>query len=395
MLIKKKIINYSRQNISKSDLKAVKDVLVSDYLTQGPKVKEFEKKISNFCKVPFAVACNSATSALHIACKGLNLQKNDIVWTNPISFVASANCALYCGAKIEYVDIDLRTFNITFDALKNKIIKTPKSKLPKILITVDYAGFPCDSDKIYELAKKYKIKIIQDASHSLGAKYKHSMVGSCKYSDVTVFSFHPAKIITTGEGGVATTRNKKIFEIMQMYRTHGITKNSKFFKNKKINKRWYFEQQFLGFNYRMNDIEAALGISQLKNIKYNLSYRFTLAKKYRKELKKNLDFIKFSKVVKGSYHLFPIIVDRKKTGISRDALFKYLEKKNIYCQIHYIPIFEHPYHKISNRLKKKLYPNSLHFYSKVMSIPMYYGLKNHEQSYIIRTINEKLIKHEN
>ena len=214
MYVPKKTINYSKQNINFSDLNAIKEVLFSDFLTQGPKVNEFEKKINKFCNASFSVACNSATSALHIACKALGLKKNDIVWTNPISFVASANCALYCGAKVDYIDISLDTFNVSFENFKKKILITKKNKLPKILILVDYGGFPCDLDKIYKLAKKNNIYVIQDSSHALGAKYKNYKIGDCKFSDITVFSFHPVKIITTGEGGVATTKNYNLFKKM-------------------------------------------------------------------------------------------------------------------------------------------------------------------------------------
>ena len=199
-------------------------------MTPGPKVDEFEKKINKFCHSTYSVACNSATSALHIACLAMGLKKNDIVWTNPISFVASANCALYCGAKIDYVDINLDVFNVDFINFKEKLSATKKNKLPKILILVDYGGFPSDLDKIYKLKKKKNIMVIQDSSHSFGAKYKNTIIGDCKYSDITVFSFHPVKIITTGEGGVATTKNFKLFKKMQMYRSHGITKEKNILK---------------------------------------------------------------------------------------------------------------------------------------------------------------------
>ncbi len=389
MFIPKKEINYSKQNINTSDLKEIKKVLFSDYLTQGPKVQQFEKKINIYCKSKYSVACNSATSALHIACKAIGLKKNDLVWTNPISFVASANCALYCGAKVDYVDIDLDRFNITFENFKKKIEKAKKIKLPKLLIIVDYGGFPCDLDKIYKLAKKNKINVIQDSSHAFGAKYKKTKVGSCAYSDITVFSFHPVKIITTGEGGIATTNNLDFFKKMQLYRTHGITKDPKLFK-KKIKKSWYFEQKLLGFNYRMNDIEASLGISQLKRIKLNLSSRKKIAKNYFKLLDKKVLTIKTEKHVESSFHLFPILVDKNKTNISRDELMDYLRKKKINCQLHYIPIFEHPFHKISSKKKYDLYPNTMKFYKNAMSLPMYFGLKQDEQKYVIKTINRKI-----
>ena len=233
MQLPKKIINYSKQNIFKSDIDSVSSVLRSNFLTQGPKVEKFEKKISEFCKSKFAVACNSATSALHLACLALGLKKDDIVWTNPISFVASANCAVYCGAKVDYIDIDIKKFNITFDNFNKKLLEAKKKKkLPKILILVDYAGFPCDLDKIYKVARQNKIFIIQDSSHSFGARFKKNTVGNCKYSDITVFSFHPVKIITTGEGGIATTNNLVLYDKMMKLRTHGIVRNYREFKKK-------------------------------------------------------------------------------------------------------------------------------------------------------------------
>ena len=389
MLFLKNPINYSRQNINKNDIKKVKNVLESDFLTQGPKVEEFENEINKFCKSRYSVACNSATSGLHIACLALGLKKNDIVWTNPVSFVASANCALYCGAKVDYVDIDLNTFNITFENFKKKLIKTKKKNFPKILILVDYGGFPCDLDKIYKLAKKNNIYVIQDSSHSLGAKYKNSKVGDCKFSDITVFSFHPVKIITTGEGGVATTKSKKLFNYMQMFRTHGITKDSKFFK--KANKNtWYFEQQVLGYNYRMNDIEASLGISQLKRINKNLAERKKLAFNYNKNLNPKIKKINIKKFVKSSYHLYPVLIEKEKIGFSRDDLLKYLKKNNIHCQLHYIPIFEHPFHSINKKKKFAYFPNTMKFYECAISLPMYYGLKMNEQRFVIEKINKRI-----
>ena len=389
MLFLKNPINYSRQNINKNDIKKVKNVLESDFLTQGPKVEEFENEINKFCKSRYSVACNSATSALHIACLALGLKRNDIVWTNPVSFVASANCALYCGAKVDYVDIDLNTFNITFENFKKKLIKTKKKNFPKILILVDYGGFPCDLDKIYKLARKNNIYVIQDSSHSLGAEYKNSKVGDCKFSDITVFSFHPVKIITTGEGGVATTKSKKLFNYMQMFRTHGITKDSKFFK--KANKNtWYFEQQVLGYNYRMNDIEASLGISQLKRINKNLAERKKLAFNYNKNLNPKIKKINIKKFVKSSYHLYPVLIEKEKIGFSRDDLLKYLKKNNIHCQLHYIPIFEHPFHSINKKKKFAYFPNTMKFYECAISLPMYYGLKMNEQRFVIEKINKRI-----
>ena len=279
------MIPYSRQQISQIDVKNVIRVLKSKLITQGKKVEEFENKLANFCKSKFAVTTNSATSALHISCISLGLSKNDYLWTVPNTFVASSNCALYCGAKVDFVDIDPITNNISIHELKRKLkISKLKNKLPKILVVVHFGGHPCNLKEIKNLSKKYKFKIIEDASHALGAKYKNEKIGSCKYSDVTVFSFHPVKSITTAEGGSALTNNKKLYENMSMLRTHGITKDKKKFKNKKNSDPWYFEQQLLGFNYRMNEIEAALGISQLKSLNSFIKKRNKIAKIYDKHL---------------------------------------------------------------------------------------------------------------
>ena len=390
MQLPKKIINYSKQNIFKSDIDSVSSVLRSNFLTQGPKVEKFEKKISEFCKSRFAVACNSATSALHLACLALGLKKDDIVWTNPISFVASANCAVYCGAKVDYIDIDIKKFNITFDNFNKKLLEAKKKKkLPKILILVDYAGFPCDLDKIYKVARQNKIFIIQDSSHSFGARFKNNTVGNCKYSDITVFSFHPVKIITTGEGGIATTNNLVLYDKMMKLRTHGIVRNYREFK-KKNKMNWYYEQQLLGFNYRMSDIEASLGLSQLKRIKTNLRCRKKIAQNYIKKLDNKITLIASSKDIESSYHLFPIYLDKLKIKLNRDKLYKRLLKKRIKCQVHYIPIFLQPFFFKKKNIKKykKMFPNSIDYYNSTLSLPMYYGLTSIDQNYVIETINK-------
>ncbi len=380
------MIPYSRQQISQIDVKNVIRVLKSKLITQGKKVEEFENKLADFCKSKFAVTTNSATSALHISCISLGLSKNDYLWTVPNTFVASSNCALYCGAKVDFVDIDPITNNISIHELKRKLkISKLKNKLPKILVVVHFGGHPCNLKEIKNLSKKYKFKIIEDASHALGAKYKNEKIGSCKYSDVTVFSFHPVKSITTAEGGSALTNNKKLYENMSMLRTHGITKDKKKFKNKKNSDPWYFEQQLLGFNYRMNEIEAALGISQLKSLNSFIKKRNKIAKIYDKHLsdlpiiipRKDPDTI-------SSYHLYTI---RIKKG-DRKKIFNSLRKKNIGVNVHYIPVVLHPfYKKLGFKLKK--FPNSLSFYKDSISIPIYPNLKKEHQFKIIKCIKNQ------
>ena len=317
-------INYSKHNISKKDIKSVIKVLKSDFLTQGPSVKLFEKKIKKIVSAKYAFAVNSATSGLHVACMSIGISKNDVVWTSPNSFVASSNCALYCGAKIDFVDIDLKNYSLCPIKLENKLKSTKKKNLPKAIVLVHFAGYATDLERIKRLSKKYNFKIIEDASHALGGKYKNSYIGNCQFSDVCVFSFHPVKSITTGEGGLITTNSKKISAKINLFRNHGINRDKKFLLNKtlKIN---HYEQIELGFNYRMSDIEAALGISQANRLTKFIHKRMSVAKFYDKELI-NLPIQKpiFSK--DSSWHLYVILL---KNNSIRKKLFEFLKKKKL------------------------------------------------------------------
>jgi len=337
------MISYSRQIINSEDIRKVKEVLKSDFLTQGPKSRLFEKKLSKNVGAKFATTFNSGTSALHISCLSLGVGKGDLVWTCTNSFVASANCALYCGANVDFVDIDKSSYNISISDLEKKLkISKTLSKLPKVIIPVHFGGFPCDMKSIFELSKKYKFKIIEDASHALGAKYYNNKIGDCKYSDITVFSFHPIKIITTAEGGAALTNSSYLDNKLKLLRTHGITRQKKYLVNKK-KESWYYEFQELGYNYRLNEIQSALGLSQLERLNKWVGYRNQLADIYTKELK-NLPLI-VPKVKKGyysSYHLFVIRVLNNKRKISRDFLYKLLKNNGIESNVHYIPIHSHP-----------------------------------------------------
>ena len=260
------MLPYGKQDIVQTDINAVLDVLKSDFLTQGPKVPLFEKSVSDYCGAKYGIAVNSATSALHIACLALCLEKGDWLWTSPNSFVASANCGLYCKAKVDFIDIDAQTYNISVDKLEKKLIQAKKeNKLPKVVIPVHFSGQSCDMRGIYKLSKKYGFKIIEDASHAIGGKYLDQPIGGCQYSDITIFSFHPVKIITTAEGGMATTNNVQLAEKMNLYRSHGITRDKRLMK-KSLNESWYYQQIDLGFNYRMTELQAALGISQMKRL---------------------------------------------------------------------------------------------------------------------------------
>ncbi len=384
------MIPYSKQFVSADDIKSVVKVLKSDFLTQGKQVPKFENKIKKFVGAKYAVAVSSASAALHLSCIALGLKKNDILWTVPNTFVASASCGLHCGAKIDFVDIDKNTNNISIYELEKKLKKAKKSKkLPKILIPVHFSGFPYEQDKIFKLSKKYKFKIIEDASHALGAKYKNINVGSCKWSNITVFSFHPVKPITTGEGGVITTNSKECYEILSKLRTHGITKNLNEL-NKKINSKWYYEQQLLGFNYRMSDIHASLGISQLKKINVFLKHRSKIANIYDKKLLHPLIVLpKKDKEYISTYHLYVIKLKLKKINRSYDYIFKKIQSKGIGINLHYLPVHLHPLFRKMG-FKKGDFPSAEKYSKCAISIPIYFGLKNKDQKKVINIIKNFL-----
>ena len=373
------VIPYSRQLINQSDISAVSKVLKSDFLTTGPQVNIFEKKLENFFDSKYASVVNSATSALHLACLALDLKKKDIVWTTPISFVASSNCAIYCGAKVDFVDINEETFNLCEKKLEQKLKNTPQKKLPAIVIVVHLSGHPANLKKIKNLSKKYHFKIIEDASHAVGSVYQKNLIGNCKYSDACIFSFHPIKIITTGEGGALLTNSKKIFKKFSLLRSHGIDKSVK-----SNNNPWHYDQISLGYNYRMNEIEAALGTSQLKKLNKFLKERKKISEIYKSNL--NLNNVKIQQLIKdckSSFHLFVIRVEETK----RMQIYKELKKNNIYTNFHYIPIYRHSFYKKYN-IKYDNFKNAEKYYKEAISIPIYCGLKIKTQMKIIKIINK-------
>ena len=382
------MIPYSRQYIDLADIKAVVKTLKSKFITQGKNIDKFEKIISKYTNSKYSVAVNSATSALHIACLALGLKKNDYLWTVPNSFVASANCALYCNANIDFVDIDINNFNISIESLENKLINAKKNgKLPKIVVPVHLGGQPTYQEKIWKLSKKYNFKIIEDASHSIGASRNNQKVGSCKWSDITVFSFHAVKIITTAEGGMALTNDKNFNNKMRLLRSHGITRDKKIFINKNKN-AWNYEQQILGYNLRMSEIQAALGISQMKKINKFLKKRNDIAKTYLKNLKDlPLDFQKIENGNISSYHLFIIKLKFTNKKINQTKLYNFLKKNKIETNLHYFPIHLQPFYG-NIGFKKNEYINSENYSSTVLSIPIYYSLELKTQMKIIKIIRK-------
>ena len=383
-IYKRKIIPYSRHFIDKNDINSVVNVLKSDFLTTGPTVKIFEKKISKFCGSKFSICVSNASAGLHLACLALGLTKKDIVWTSGITFVSSINSALHCNSKIDLVDIDKDDFNMSIKNLKEKLkIAKILKKLPKVLIVVHLGGVSCKMKEIYELSKKYKFKIIEDASHAFGSKYDGKYVGNCKYSEMAIFSFHPVKTFTTGEGGVVTTNNSDIAKKIYSLREHGLIRDKKKFSDKNQG-TWYYEQQNLGFNYRMSDIHAALGVSQLKKLKKFVKRRNEIAKIYKKEL--NNYPIKFQNLNNNlsSYHLLIV----KFPKVYHHKMFDLFRNKNIKVNIHYIPLYMHPFFKFNKKKYSNNLKNSQEYYDTAISLPNYFHITNKEIYYVINIIKK-------
>ena len=386
------MIPYGRQEITEADIAEVEKVLRSDFLTQGPTVPKFEQAVAKYCGTSHAVAVNSATSALHIACLALDLGPGDYLWTSPNTFVASANCGRYCGADIDFVDIDPKTYNMSVDALSEKLIQAEKlGKLPKIVVPVHFAGQPCDMQKIYELSKRYGFKIIEDASHAIGASYNQIKVGTCTHSDITVFSFHPVKIITSAEGGMALTNDEDIADKISRLRTHGIINDKNKMKQRYENEIWNYQQIDLGFNYRMNDIQAALGLNQLKRLDQYVKRRHEIANFYDTKLK-NLPLTTPWQApnVYSSYHLYPILIKINSDLKSQRQAYNELRANNIAVNLHYIPVHRHPYYE-NLGFKENDFPIAEKFHREVLSIPMYAILKDEHQEHVIEILKKVMI----
>lgn len=384
------MIPYGKQEITQSDIDTVVEALKSPLITQGPKAQEFEEKVASKVGAQFGVSFNSATSALHCAALALGLGKGDYLWTTPNSFVASANCGIYCGAKVDFVDINPQTYNLDAEKLEKKLKSTPKHRLPKVLVAVHFAGQSCDMESIRILSRIYQFKVIEDASHALGGSYGEFPIGCCKFSDITIFSFHPVKIITSAEGGIATTNSPKLAKKMQMLKSHGITKDSADLK-RKTQGAWYYEQQMLGFNYRLSELHAALGISQLSRLEDYVRTRNALVKTYNENLR-DLELITpfVASYNYSAFHLY-VIVLTKKSGITRKELFAKLQAARIGVQVHYIPIHLQPFYKKFG-FKKGDFKVAESYYKNAISLPLFPTLSEQEQQKVITLLRENVAK---
>lgn len=384
------MIPYGRQDITSEDIEEVVKVLNSDFLTQGPVLPKFEKSISKYCGVSYAYAMNSATSALHIACMALEVGRGDIVWTAANTFAASSNCALYCNASIDFVDIDPVSYNISIPNLKSKLqLAETEGCLPKVLIPVHMTGQSCEMSEIFELSKKYGFKIIEDASHAIGGKYLNNPIGCCKYSDITVFSFHPVKIITTGEGGMAVTNNENLAQKISLLRSHGITRDNNLMS--KEDGPWYYEQIDLGYNYRMTEIQGALGLSQMNRLDEYIERRHDIANFYNESLSElPLQIPKQFKDSFSSFHLYVIRLNLSMIESSHKDIFESLRKDNILVNLHYMPVYLHPYYKNNLGFKSGHCPEAEKYYSEAISIPIFPTLSNEDQLVVVNALKKYL-----
>jgi len=383
-------IPYGRQQITDEDIQTVVDVLSSELLTQGPVVPQFEQDICNYTCVKYAVAVNSGTSALHLACLALGLSKGDWLWTTPISFVASANCGLYCGARIDFVDIDPGTWNISITNLEKKLIEAKKhNRLPKVLVAVHLCGLSCDMEAISLLSKKYGFYVIEDASHAIGGIYKGNPIGKSLYSDITVFSFHPVKTITTGEGGMALTNEKKLANTMRLLRSHGITRNKDEMTHEPDGP-WYYQQIDLGFNYRLTDIQAALGISQLKRLNTFIEIRHKLRNRYDSLLANLPVQTQFQpQETKSGMHLYVIRIQTDKISMTHQKVFTELRTAGVGVNLHYIPIHLQPYYQRFG-FKKGDFPEAEKYYEQAITLPLYPDLNETQIEEIVKLLTRIL-----
>jgi len=395
------MIPYGKQDINQQDIDAVIAVLQSDYLTQGPQVPAFEQTLIDHSGAEYAVACNSATSALHLACLALELGKGDWLWTTPITFVASANCGLYCGAKVDFVDIDPQTYNLCPKALEKKLILAKvENKLPKVVVPVHLCGQSCDMASIHALSLEYGFKIIEDAAHAIGGEYQNKPVGCGKYSDITIFSFHPVKIVTTAEGGAALTNQQVLADKMALLRSHGITRDKALLKpvsglDMDVQGNWYYQQLELGFNYRMTELQAALGVSQMQRLNQFVQDRQRLAHRYNKLLTE-LPLILPMQLEKANsaWHLYVIGLPvegalRSKSKLSQKALFQQLRDLDIGVNLHYIPVHTQPYYQ-NMGFAVGDFPHAENYYQQALSLPLFHGMTDAQQDEVVSALIQVL-----
>ncbi len=380
-------IPYGRQDVTDADVAAVVAVLRSDFLTQGPAVPRFEAALATFCGAAHAVAVSNATVALHLACRALGLGPGDWLWTSPNTFVASANCALYCGAKVDFVDIDSRTYNMDAGALERKLTDAKRvGKLPKIVVPVHFAGQSCDMRAIRALADQFGFCIVEDASHAVGASYLGQPVGSCRHSDITVFSFHPVKIITTAEGGMAVTNDASLAKRMQVLRSHGITRDDNDMEGPSAG-AWYYQQIELGYNYRMTELQAALGLSQFSRLDAYVQRRQEIAKVYDAQLADlPLTTPWQSPDSRSALHLYPI---RLHQADARKAVFDGMRKADIGVNVHYIPVHTQPWYRRFG-FRDGDFPQAEHYYAGAISLPMFPTLEATDQQKVVATLRGML-----
>lgn len=384
-------IPYGRQTINQADIQAVIDVLTSDFITQGPAIERFEKTVANYCGSRYAVAVSNATLALHIACLALDLGPGDLLWTAPNTFVASANCGRYCGADVDFVDINPQTYILSVSELAKKLKETQGKglRLPKVVIPVQFAGQCAEMEQLAQLAKEYGFKIIEDAAHGIGGKYQGKPIGACEYSEMTIFSFHPVKIITTGEGGMITTNREDLYQKLLRLRSHGITRDERFMRNSSEGP-WYYEQVELGFNYRMTDMQAALGHSQMLRLDEFVARRHELARRYD-ELLANLPVICPYQHPEShsALHLYPIQLDAKKTKKHRKAVFEALRNAGIGVNVHYMPVYLQPYYQDLG-FQAGHCPHAEAYYNQAITLPLYFDLTFEQQDRVVEVLRKAL-----
>jgi UDP-4-amino-4,6-dideoxy-N-acetyl-beta-L-altrosamine transaminase len=380
------MIPYGRQSISEDDISAVVEVLRSDFITQGPVLPEFERAVASYCGARHGVAVNSATSALHIACLALGVGPGDLVWTSPVTFVASANCARYCGADVDFVDIDSRTFNMSVARLSEKLEQAKRSgRLPKVVIPVHLSGQSCEMADIHALSVQYGFRIIEDASHAIGGSYKQEKIGICRYSDITVFSFHPVKIITTGEGGMAVTNNQEFAKHMARLRSHGITRYPSEMTHLPDGS-WYYQQIELGFNYRMTDMQAALGVSQTRRLDQFVEQRHNIARNYDSFLKDTPVSIPWQHPdTHSALHLYVVRLPSGAMNTTHREIFERMRADGIGVNLHYIPVYRQPYYERMG-FKCEDYPEAEQYYAQAITLPIFPGLTLEQQREIVNRL---------